>query len=333
MPGPRYPDELRRAAVAAVVESDVAVSEIARRFGIHQQTLRSWLAMAGMRDVRTRAMSPTGQSELSLPRRHETSSSAAGQQTLTNGDPQPSEILLDGLSVPKASDVLSRSLREQILSGRIVPDTVLPTERDLSAASGLSRGTVREALRILELEGLVAIKPGRSGGAVVRRPAPDVVDHHLRIFIQGRQLSLDALLEVREALEPVTAELAARRRTQDQLDALSEATCAVEDVIDDLPAYLRTNLEWHITVADISGNDLLAAIMRSLSKAIFEGTAIEDFNSADIRSAAAAAHRRVLRAIRDQDPRGAFNAMRHHVHTFRDEINERGSGSADITLA
>jgi DNA-binding transcriptional ArsR family regulator len=70
-----------------------------------------------------------------------------------------------GLSVPKASDVLADSLRQRILSGELPTGSALPVERELAATTRLSRTAVREALRILEIEGLIEIRPGRSGGS------------------------------------------------------------------------------------------------------------------------------------------------------------------------
>ena len=73
------------------------------------------------------------------------------------------------MEVPKASDVLANGLRERILSGEFPEGTPLPPERELVTQTRMSRTTVREALRILEVQGLVRIKAGRAGGAFVQR--------------------------------------------------------------------------------------------------------------------------------------------------------------------
>ena len=75
-----------------------------------------------------------------------------------------SAISVKRLTVPKASDVLAAHLRETILRGDLVEGSPLPTERELGERSGLSRPSVREALRILESEGLIQTRPGRGGG-------------------------------------------------------------------------------------------------------------------------------------------------------------------------
>src|SRR5690606_33401804 len=81
-------------------------------------------------------------------------------------DKPMSSLKLNPIHVPKSSDVLARELRRQILSAALPAGTPLPPERDLVAQTGLSRSSVREALRILEAESLVITKPGRFGGSV-----------------------------------------------------------------------------------------------------------------------------------------------------------------------
>ena len=81
-----------------------------------------------------------------------------------------SAITVKRLVVPKAPDVLAEHLRETILRGELAEGSPLPTERELGERSGLSRASVREALRILESEGLIQTRPGRNGGASVKQP-------------------------------------------------------------------------------------------------------------------------------------------------------------------
>lgn len=228
------------------------------------------------------------------------------------------------LRVPKASDVLADHLRRQILDGEMSPGEMLPAERLLAEQSRLSRTSVREALRILEIEGLVATRPGRNGGTVVRRPDERAVAHSLDVFIRGRGVRLHDVLEAREKIEPICAELAAANRSDDELDRLREITGAVEGVRDDVPAFLSANVDWHLEVARASGNELLAAFMLAISNAVRAATDIEDFNSEAVRDGALKAHRRVLAAIEKQDPPKAREAMHRHVHAYREQVKEAG---------
>src|ERR1700686_5915831 len=79
-----------------------------------------------------------------------------------------SAVVLNAVDVPKASDVLARELRERILSGELAEGMALPAERELVKQTQMSRATVREALRILEVQNLVTVRAGRIGGAFVK---------------------------------------------------------------------------------------------------------------------------------------------------------------------
>ena len=96
-------------------------------------------------------------------------------------------IDLSPVFVPKAADVLADTLREQILNGRLGVGSLLPNERELSERAGLSRTSVREALRILEVEGLIATRTGRNGGSEVVRPTSATLEGQIYTDAKGMQ--------------------------------------------------------------------------------------------------------------------------------------------------
>jgi DNA-binding FadR family transcriptional regulator len=220
------------------------------------------------------------------------------------------------MEVPKASDVLANELRERILNGEFPEDTLLPPERELVVQTRMSRTTVREALRILEVQGLVRIKAGRAGGAFVQRPGEQSMADSAALLIRGRQIRLAALLETREAIEPFCAQLAAAHRTDRDLPMLDAANEALAEAGDDLSAFLQANVDWHIAVATASHNELLTGLMMALSRAIYTATATEGFLNAQVRDTALRAHRSVTRAIRERDCDAAMRRMTRHVHSY-----------------
>jgi GntR family transcriptional regulator, transcriptional repressor for pyruvate dehydrogenase complex len=226
--------------------------------------------------------------------------------------------VLSRITAPKASDLLADQLRARIRSGEWPEGHALPTERELSAQSGLSRTTVREALRMLEIDGMIEIRPGRGGGARVRRPAGDEFTRQLELFIWGRNISPGHLHDVRTALEALGAEGAARNRTPSELDDLMAKTRAVERAIDDINAYLDANLAWHLAVARASHNELLISFMEVLSTAIHEATEIEAFDSPHVRLSTLKIHRAILDAIAAGDADAARRRMLRHVSAARD---------------
>ena len=220
---------------------------------------------------------------------------------------------LSPIQVPKTSDVLASELRKRILNGALQPGMSLPAERDLVAQTGLSRGSVREALRTLEAEHLVTTRPGRHGGSVARQPGDDLLAKYVGLFVQGRGVQLRALLQTRDAVEPTLAALAAANRSAEELQALVDVTRAVEDAFDDVPLFLSENVKWHCSIAAASHNELLRAFMVAISNLVYQATSIDNFATDDIRKIVIEAHRRILDAIVAQDADAARRRMARHL--------------------
>src|SRR6185369_15335652 len=163
----------------------------------------------------------------------------------SNSAPSRPTVLLKPVDVPKASDVLARDLRERILSGDIPEGTALPAERELVKQTQMSRATVREALRILEVQNLVRVRAGRAGGAFVQQPTTKSMANSVSMMIRGQRIKLADLMETREALEPFCAELAARNRTDEDLAVLDKANKDIADPDATLAAFLQANVDWH----------------------------------------------------------------------------------------
>lgn len=234
-------------------------------------------------------------------------------------------IRLSPMQVPKASEVLATELRERILSGEYPEGTPLPPERELVVQTRMSRTTVREALRILEVQGLIRIKAGRSGGAFVQHPGEDSVADSLELLIRGRQIRLASVHETREAIEPSCARLAALNRVPADLRRLEAANEAIA-TSGSLDAFLEANVDWHVGVATASHNEILTGIMIALSRAIYTTTRNEGFVNEEVRAITVRAHRSVTRAIRERDADAAVRRMTRHVHAYVEaalEVEER----------
>lgn len=229
-------------------------------------------------------------------------------------------IHLPAMSVPKASEVLANELRERILSGAFPEGAGLPAERELVAQTRMSRTTVREALRILEVQGLVRIRAGRTGGAFVQRPGQDEMASAVDLIIRGQRFRLESLLETRKAIEPYCARLAARHRTDEDLTALEAAEKVLADPESDASEFLEANVDWHVAVARASHNEILAGLMVALSRAIYTQTADDADLTAEVREIALKAHAAISAAIRERDPDKAARRMERHVHTYAEDV-------------
>lgn len=226
-------------------------------------------------------------------------------------------VNLGAIKVPKSCDVLAERLQQQILSGTYPPGAALPTERELVADTGLSRGSVREALRILEAQGLVQTRAGRYGGSVVSRPSDALLASHIKLFAQGRSVSLRALVEARQALEPMVAYLAARNRTPADLAELTLISARLDEAaLDDTPRFLEENANWHTALATASHNDLLRAFIGSISGLMLEASRIESFANEDVRKLVTQAHSRIFEAIVAQDADAARRRAERDVQGY-----------------
>ena len=241
-----------------------------------------------------------------------------------------STIRLSPVDVPKASDVLAGELRERILTGELAEGDPLPAERELVKQTQMSRATVREALRILEVQNLIRTKTGRAGGAFVQRPSTKSMANSVSMLIRGRRIKLVDLMETREALEPFCAELAARNRAGEDLAELDRANEAIAESEADLAQFLQANLDWHVGVAVASHNELLTGFMIALSQAIYAGTENAAFVDAEVRAVTARTHRAITSAIRDRDIGAAGRHMRRHVHGYAAALTESDERDAIV---
>jgi GntR family transcriptional regulator, transcriptional repressor for pyruvate dehydrogenase complex len=224
---------------------------------------------------------------------------------------------LERIKVPKSSDVLAERLKREILSDAYQPGASLPTERELVTATGLSRGSVREALRILETQGLVLTRAGRYGGTTVSQPTNDQLAGHINLYARGRSLPLRALVEVRLALEPTVAALAAERRTDEDLATLHAIAERIDWAADsDLDAFLQENVNWHDAIAAASHNDLLQALATSVGGLMFEASKLKEFASPEVRQRVRAAHGRILQAIEAGDAEVARRRVERDVRAY-----------------
>lgn len=222
------------------------------------------------------------------------------------------------ISVPKASDILAEQLRNKILNGDIARGEALPAERELVSESGLSRSSVRDALRLLEVEGLIVTRPGRTGGSTVRLPGRDSVARPMELFVKSHEIHLGSLLDCRLAIEPFLALRAAENRTDDDLVKMQQLHKQFVATTSNIGEYKRLNLDWHMAVAQASHNELLIAFMEAISNPILDAAGYQQVTTAKIREEAKKAHGAILEAIRKQEPELARRRMEKHLRAYID---------------
>jgi DNA-binding FadR family transcriptional regulator len=233
-----------------------------------------------------------------------------------------------------SSDALANELRERILGGHVSEGSALPPERELVDATGLGRGSVREALRVLETEGLIRTKTGRHGGTFTTLPSEAGMARSVSLFVRGRRVPIRALLEARMTIEPSLAYFAALNRSDTDLAALKAAAAEMEAAPDDA-AFGRANIAWHYAVANASHNELLVAFLSSISSAIVQEStaharAFEGQAFGDIRAAVTRAHRGITEAVERRQADAAKRRMERHLRAYAATTEE---GAPDVVVS
>lgn len=217
------------------------------------------------------------------------------------------------------SATLAKYLETAIIDGEFKLGEPLPSERELMSRFDVSRATVREALRILGAQGLTTVKRGRNGGSYVSGPNGSSLKKSLELFIRGHNIRYIDLVAVREAIEPVAAGLAAKARTDQDLELLHELSAKCEESVRDIDAFVKYNSEWHMAVLQCSHNPLFYTFMSSISDAFVSATNREEFE-VNTRKVVVQAHWQIFRAIRDGDAEAAQRRMLKHVTAYGERL-------------
>lgn len=192
------------------------------------------------------------------------------------------------------------------------PGDRLPTERELSERMEVSRATVRQATVALEVQGIVEVRHG--DGIYLQRT--DGAKELIRDLLDRRQ-RLPEILEARETIECKLAELAARRRTDEDIEAIRAALTDMEDQIAAGEIGTEGDAAFHGAVAGAAKNSLLLHLMEVIAPAIHE-TRVESLSEAGRPRESLRAHQGIAAAIERGQPRAAAAAMRKHLKSVAD---------------
>lgn len=210
--------------------------------------------------------------------------------------------------LPKASDLLAEELRARIIAGALGPGAPLPSEGELIKNLGLSRATVREALRLLEADGLISIKRGPGGGIVVRHPEGSEVTRSLALMLVLAEAPLRDLFAFRKAIEPAAAAAAA-------VNATDEQRVQLETIVAREGRQEHADVDFHILLSEMSGNALFKLNLAALHDLIDWHVRGENLSEEDVR-ATVVVHRKIAKAVIDGDAAAAEKLMLRHLEGF-----------------
>jgi DNA-binding FadR family transcriptional regulator len=201
------------------------------------------------------------------------------------------------------------------MSEQLTAGDSLPPEHVMLERYEIGRGTLREALRLLEFEGVITLKPGPKGGPILTTPDASYLGSSLVLLLEVNKSPFRHVFEFRVGLEPMACRLAATRIDDVSLKELTETIKTMEENIDNQEIHLEANRRFHHIIARSSGNTLFSYITESLV-GIVNGSSVGVESSLARRKATLKGHKRILKAIESHDPDLAEIHMREHLEDY-----------------
>lgn len=230
-------------------------------------------------------------------------------------------------TAPRKGTVTQRAIERitaMIREGELEPGERLPTERELAARLGISRSSMREAIRALTVLGVVEARHG-SGIYVTRLEAGDLLETFGVVAGLSRGPSLVELLEVRRVLESTATALAAARITPERLAEVGRHLAAM-DATDDPEEILAHDLAFHREIAAAAGNETMAAILEGLSSRTFRARVRRGHQEEGAFARTRREHAAIHRALAARDPEAARAAAAAHVGAVEEWLRGRLEG-------
>jgi GntR family transcriptional repressor for pyruvate dehydrogenase complex len=231
----------------------------------------------------------------------------------------------------KMAMLLAQRIVSEITNEGLPPGAPLPSEREMLEQYGIARGTLRETLRILEIQGIITLKTGPGGGPFVGEPQSRHLASVLAMRLQLTHTTLRSVLEAREMLEPALAQQAAQHATDEDIDALRASTDRMREAIDDIDAFLAENEHFHSLVGRGAGNELLSLFIASLNW-ICDAAPLGVEYPTKKRQKVLKDHIRIQEAIAARDAEAAHLTMARHVSDFAGNLRKNHPGVVDAEL-
>jgi len=226
--------------------------------------------------------------------------------------PSVPPIQFVGLEAKKLSTALADSITETILRDGLQPGSRLPPEREMREQFGVGRGTLREALRVLEAEGLITVRSGPHGGPVVAKPDAIRLARLLILLLVSWGATLRSVYDVRFVLEPLATSRAAESATPEQIQALRDSIDALTAVVEDEAAVIVENQRFHRLLAEASNNPVVLAFSLALLT-IFDGYEMGTHYPLKTRREIVRIHTDIVDAIAAGDAERASDLSHSHI--------------------
>ncbi|RJK96447.1 FadR/GntR family transcriptional regulator [Vallicoccus soli] len=220
----------------------------------------------------------------------------------------------------RAYERIVEQVEDRVLGGRLLPGERLPSEREMMQQFGVSRSTVREALRVLESGGFVRSRPGDPNGPEVLPFSPASLRKSMTRLVQVDEIGLGDLVHFRMLVEGAANQLAASLATPAQLEAMDAAIAAMAEAVElGYEQFSRADVAFHDAVARASRSTLLQVCSEVVRGAVLGLIAAKIAEAGDRRELMLRSlqhHREVLAAVRARDGARAARLARETVHDY-----------------
>lgn len=214
--------------------------------------------------------------------------------------------------LPSLPEVVFKEVQRLIADGELQPGDRLPSETELAERFGIGRSSIREAMRALQLLGAIEVIQGK--GTFVRDAGilPLMIDW-TRITEIG---VISEVMEARQFLEVLLAQLAAERATDEDIEALRNALQHSRATISDLETNIQAGVDFHVALADAAHNQILALMYRTIRDLYLE-TARQTRITPEVARQRLEDHERILQGVMDRSPETVAQVMREHLEKAR----------------
>ena len=235
----------------------------------------------------------------------------------------------------RASGEIVSQIERAIFAGELQAGDRLQSERELAEQFGVSRITVRDALRVLEARGLIRVKVGAMGGAFVADANTDRVAESISTMIRLKRMSLSELAEARTIVEAATASLAAQRADAGAVSRLQQNVERARPMLREPITHADASMDFHVELARAARNEVLEATVQAYRELLVPS--IRDLRDEKSGRATQKAHEEIVEAVRRHDPEGAREIMLTHLNDFekrlRRSLSTRSDGGTVRSLA
>jgi DNA-binding FadR family transcriptional regulator len=214
--------------------------------------------------------------------------------------------------VPTAAEVVANQIKQEIINGSLTNGSRLLPERELAIQFGVGRSTIREAIQMLKMMGLVTVRGGAQGGAFIKNTNVSNLTKIIELMMELEVTCWKEVLQARRAVEPFANQLAAENRTQEDLEIIGQILLESKAAISDEAKFISLNTMFHLRIAACSQNKILTSLCRAISGLIAKN-GHELMREKKIRELVYYDHLNIFMAIKEQDSSRAYSLAEEHL--------------------